>query len=276
MSALLNALTKYGARLQCIYTDPQSALNWMFIPGGLGLGSESLLGLTAILKGQIPGSLWLFDFPNDGSNISPDHSIENWAAALQEAVLSLENTVIVAHSTGGMIVQSLSELEPLLTGLVLLDSAPDTSWQLSFADYAAKNSSPEIQSAERAFASEPNDETLRELVLVTAHYSFNDNSLAAGLTLFRGLPINYRATEWMAKNFDSSYVATWIPAQLPTLILGGNQDRIISLSVFTDKAEYHRENITFKPISQAGHYPWHDNPEEVLMSFKSYCGKLRV
>jgi hypothetical protein len=43
-------------------------LNWIFIPGGPGLGSEALSGLTTLLSAKIPGTIWHFDFPNDGSN----------------------------------------------------------------------------------------------------------------------------------------------------------------------------------------------------------------
>ncbi|MFF7228150.1 hypothetical protein SAMN06272775_6268 [Streptomyces sp. 2323.1] len=42
--------------------------NWLFVPGGPGLGSESLLGLVA--AAQVPGAAWLVDLPGDGSNRS--------------------------------------------------------------------------------------------------------------------------------------------------------------------------------------------------------------
>jgi len=44
-------------------------LNWLFLPGGPGLGSESLHELVAAV--QTPGTSWLVDLPGDGSNIDP-------------------------------------------------------------------------------------------------------------------------------------------------------------------------------------------------------------
>ena len=40
--------------------------NWLFVPGGPGVGSESLAGLVAAVRP--PGTCWLVDLPGDGSN----------------------------------------------------------------------------------------------------------------------------------------------------------------------------------------------------------------
>jgi pimeloyl-ACP methyl ester carboxylesterase len=41
--------------------------NWLFFPGGPGIGSESLLELVA--AADCPGTSWLVDLPGDGSNV---------------------------------------------------------------------------------------------------------------------------------------------------------------------------------------------------------------
>src|SRR3990167_6744537 len=116
-----------GGRLQYQSTYKNSAINWLFLPGGPGLGSEALTDLTQLLKDKIPGVIWHCDLPNDGSNILDDKPISNWRSSIIQAITALENVVLVAHSTPGMYVQTMPELEKLLHGIVLIGSAPDAS-----------------------------------------------------------------------------------------------------------------------------------------------------
>ena len=119
--------TPSKARLRAYQTS--EGPDWLFLPGGPGLGSESLARLVKILR--VPGSILLVDLPGDGSNTisgSPD-AISRWPQALLEGVRLFHHPILAAHSTGGMYVLSLPELEPLLHGLILLDSAPDAAWR---------------------------------------------------------------------------------------------------------------------------------------------------
>lgn len=76
--------TKDGGRLQFQSYSKQSEINWLFIPGGPGLGSAALNGLTEVLKNNIPGTLWHFDFPNDGSNVLENKPISNWRTSISK------------------------------------------------------------------------------------------------------------------------------------------------------------------------------------------------
>ncbi len=107
-------------------------LHWLFIPGGPGLGSESLIALVDIL--ELPGHIWLVDLPGDGSNVTANNnaSFSHWGAALLEVVSEFEKVILVAPSTGGMYALSLPQLETYLKGLILLDSAPYAKWQIVF------------------------------------------------------------------------------------------------------------------------------------------------
>src|SRR5688572_9025224 len=114
--------TSLKSRLQYISSSKGEPFNWLFLPGGPGLGSESLAGLTTLL--QLPGTVWHLDLPGDGSNTTSDdsHYFSSWSEALVEAVKSLDKVILVAHSTGGMYALATAKLEGLLAGLVLMDS----------------------------------------------------------------------------------------------------------------------------------------------------------
>ena len=58
--------TKLKARLKFVSANGEASYNWIFLPGGPGLGSEYLTTLTKPL--HLPGTIWLLDLPGDGSN----------------------------------------------------------------------------------------------------------------------------------------------------------------------------------------------------------------
>lgn len=265
--------TLNGARLQYQSAHNNGDTNWLFMPGGPGLGSEALTGLTGILKDKIPGVIWHFDLPNDGSNNVKDKPISDWRASLIQTITAFERVILVAHSSLGMYVQTMPELEAMLHGLVLIGSAPDASWQNTFAEYCRNDEDSLMLDAEKKYAGNPSDESLRTLLISQAKYCFtNQQSLIAGIELIKKLPVNHAASELYSDIFNSkTYEATWIPQQLPTLIIGGSTDHIISLELFKKNNRYRRNNILIKEISDAGHYPWFENPKEIIMAFENYC-----
>lgn len=143
--------TPSGARLQYQSSAGTSLHHWLFLPGGPGLGSEALAGLTRLFKDKIPGEIWHLDLPNDGSNRLNDQALSHWRPALIEAVCRFEKTILVAHSSLGMYAQTVPELEHHLQGLVLMSSAPDTAWQSQFAEYCAQHPDPATDAANDAY-----------------------------------------------------------------------------------------------------------------------------
>jgi pimeloyl-ACP methyl ester carboxylesterase len=262
--------TAAGGRLK--YLKDNEAVNWLFLPGGPGLGSEAIAGLSSILQDKIPGLFWLLDLPGDGSNRLDDKNISNWRSSIREAVQALGQVILVAHSTPGMYVQTMPELEEHLKGLVLIGSAPDASWQKTFAAYAKEKTTAAIITAEKNYQKHPSDDHLRQVLMAAAGYCFvNEQSLNQGKALFASIPVNFAAHEQAAQMFDAEhYQATWIPKQLPTLIMAGAEDFITPLSHFKNNPIYQRKNIMMREVDAAGHYPWFENPKEVLSGFKDF------
>lgn len=263
--------TKLKARLQLVKTNPGNNLNWFLLPGGPGLGSESLTALSSSL--QVPGRIWHLDLPGDGSNLTEDieGSFSKWQEALIEAVSSMDKVILVGHSTGGMYALSTPALEDKLTGLVLLDSAPDASWQQSFMDYSLKNPIPEATRLHEIYQKNPSNSLLKSITELSAVYSFNEKSLEKGLELFGNLPFNYQTCEWSAAHFDSTYKAAWVPRIIPALILSGEEDRIIPSNIFESHPEFDRPNILIRKIKEAGHFPWIDDAKAVNEAFATFC-----
>lgn len=267
--------TQSRARLQLVYGSEEGNLNWLFLPGGPGLGSESLLPLLKIL--QLPGKLWLLDLPGDGSNTTSNNSesFKSWPGALIEAVQSFTHVVLVAHSTGGMYALSLPELEKYLEGLVVLDSAPDATWQILFAELIKKEPVLGLQALQEKYEKNPSNETLKALTLASAPYLFTKKGQSSGIESLCSLPYNYETCQWSEKHFDQTYRAKWVPKAIPTLILAGEEDWITPLKLFRNDKRFSRKNIIVKSIQAAGHFPWIENPAEVAEAFNVYANQLR-
>lgn len=265
--------TESHARLQFIKNNPGTHFNWIFLPGGPGLGSESLYPLTNIL--HLPGTMWHLDLPGDGSNHTPDDAeyFSHWSKALLEAIDTFENVILVAHSTGGMYALATPALEKKLTGLVLMDSAPDASWQKLFASVVDAHPIPEIEKLHQQYITHPNDQTLKELTILSAPYLFTKDGLTMDISFLNSLPYNHKTCDWSAANFDQTYKATWIPQNLPTLIFSGEYDQV-TFDLFSGSQQFISNMIMIRKIKNAAHFPWIENPQGVIDVFAEFVSKI--
>lgn len=266
--------TQSFGRLELVRTVEGSERNWVFIPGGPGMGSEYLIPLIELLT--CPGNLWRMDFPGDGSNTfeSEDINFSMWKQALIEVASSLNNPVLVGHSSGGMFMLDTPELNQMVGGVVLLSSAPDKIWSQDLGERFDKFPLPEAEGAEKSYIANPSNETLKELVVKTSPRMFcSEESIEYGKKLFQSLPINYAAVKWSEDHFDPYYQKKWVP-EMPTLILSGDQDLVVPLEYFLKDDSFNKDNIHFIEVSDAGHFPWVEKPTEVIAAFDRYADDL--
>ncbi|MGW1894421.1 alpha/beta fold hydrolase [Streptomyces sp. NPDC002004] len=243
--------------------------NWLFVPGGPGLGSESVLALAS--AAGVPGTVWLVDLPGDGSNRGvpqvPHTPYEGWPGVLVEAVQELDEVVMVGHSTGGMYMLSVPALEERLAGMVLVSSAPHADWRQAFARWATEHPIPAVDRAAQDYAADPNDRTLRALTLAAAPWNFTPHGLAGGRAVLEGLTYCHEAVAWSDLHFDESYRARWKPRTLPTLIISGAQDHVVDQSTWRTDPDFHRPHILRRTVDDGGHFPWIENPTAVRTAF---------
>lgn len=263
--------TKSQARLKQLRQETNTFYNWLFLPGGPGLGSESLNNLLDILS--LPGTIWCLDLPGDGSNNTQDdeQSFSNWSNGLIEATAALDNVILVAHSSGGMFALATPEIENSLAGLVLMDSAPHAGWQKFFMQYTQEHPIDKAARLQEIYTTKPSNEALRKLTIACAPYFSTPASATKITQMLASLPFNYKSHLWAEKHFDSTYQAKWIPQKIPTLIFSGDQDPITPLSLFSQEQHFHRPNIRIREIKNASHFPWFDNPDQVREVFAEYC-----
>ena len=268
--------TPSGVRLRRRVQGPGS-FNWLLLPGGPGIGSESLFELADAL--DVPGTIWMVDLPGDGSNIDlPEPAggyYRAWPQVLIEAAQALPNCVYVGHSTGGMYLLSVPELETHLKGLVLIGSAPDARWHARFVTMAGENPLPAVNAASERFEADKSAENFRAIAVAAADWSFTPDGLTAGRQLLARMPYNQAAVEWSEHNFDHTYAAAWWPQSLPTLILSGAEDRIVAQDLWGDP-RFQGENIMRTIVEDAGHFLWLEKPDQVRAAFSALVTRLQA
>jgi pimeloyl-ACP methyl ester carboxylesterase len=259
--------TPSGVRLRR-HSGRAGALNWLLLPGGPGIGSESLMELAEVI--DVPGTVWLVDLPGDGSNRSPPGAPRNpfaaWPRAVLEAARAVENPVFAGHSTGGMYLLDTPELENVLRGLALLDTAPDASWHARFVAMTRQHPLPAVAAATAVYAADRRDENIAAIAVASAAWNFTPAGVERGRALLGRMPYNAAAVDWSDANFDHVYQARWWPAVMPALRLAGRDDRIVWQGGWNDP-RFQTPNVIERMIDDAGHFPWIENPLQVRAAF---------
>ncbi|BEH77053.1 MULTISPECIES: alpha/beta fold hydrolase [Mycobacterium] len=250
-------------------------LNWLFLPGGPGIGSESLHELVDTV--DVPGTCWLVDLPGDGSNVNAPGASEDpyrlWPRVVAEAARQVPHPVFVGHSTGGEYLLSTPALDAVLEGLVLISTAPDASWMPAFEEMTRNNWLPGVEQAMARYQSDQTPENLRAVTVESAPWNFAEHSVARGARMLARLPYNTGATQWSDANFDRSYRLAWWPTRLPTLIVSGAADRIVTQSLWqTERFQAH--NVIRRVIAEAGHFPWIEQPVAVRDAFTEVAERI--
>lgn len=264
--------TPSGVRLRRRRERP-GALSWLLLPGGPGIGSESLHELADAI--DVPGAIWMVDLPGDGSNRveAGRDPFSLWPGVLTEAAQMLPDCVYVGHSTGGMYLLSTPAVERHLIGLVLVSSAPDAGWRPRFVAMTEAHPLPEVDAATRAYEAERTPERLRDLAVASAPWNFTPASEARGRALLARMPYNVEAVDWSDQHFDNSYVSTWWPSSLPTLIVSGGDDRIVDQSLW-QQPRFQGSNVLHRIIPGAGHFPWIEAPGAVRDAFRALAERV--
>lgn len=266
--------TPSGVRLRRRAGRP-GRLNWLFLPGGPGIGSESLHELVDTV--EVAGECWLVDLPGDGSNVdapgAPADPYRMWPQVLLEAADAVECPVYVGHSTGGEYLLSTPALAARLAGLALISSAPDASWLPVWQETMRKDPLPAVEHAGTRYESDPTNDNLRAVAVASAPWNFTDHGVARGTDLLARMPYNKDAERWSDANFDHDYELAWWPMVLPTLIVSGAADRVVTQALW-EAPRFWARNVIRRVIADAGHFPWIEQPAAVRDAFAELAQRI--
>jgi pimeloyl-ACP methyl ester carboxylesterase len=241
------------------------------------MDSRYLKTLIKIL--DIPGNVWLIDFPGNGDhqkNLSANYDYNQWFDILKDLVSRLDNPVIVGHSFGAMPVLLLPELEHKIQGFVALASSPKL-WMIEATKAATAAHKPDLTPMMHEFVQRPCQETFELALAACLPYYFPESSMEQGSALFKDLPFPFAAAVWCQTKLAAiNYNATWVPQKLPMLIVSGTEDYICPYTLFTNDRRFHRPNIMTTILDGAGHFPWIEKPLEIYQAFKDFVKQIQL
>lgn len=261
-----------GVRYTLVADKNESKINWLFVPGGPGADSRYLISLIDVL--DLPGKIWLMDLPGNGDNAAPEnYDFHQWLRLMPQVVSLFENCVIVGHSLGGMLPLLSPELESKLTGLVIINSAPSL-WTEESGRLFKKHKIPELPER-NAFFQNKTQENYNSLLKAYIPYYFNKDAVEKGHQLFKDLPF---PVDTMLTVFDImqkiKFNAQWIPQDVPTLIIGGDQDCINPFILYEKDKRFDRQNIRKALIKGCGHWCWLEKPGEIRDVVSKYIREM--
>jgi len=249
-----------------------TALNWLFIPGGPGADSSYLNSLVEILS--LPGNIILVDLPGNGSNkVDENYNSKEWLSIFIPMVASFKNVILVAHSFGAVLPLLFLELEKLVKGFIILNSYPSLDIE---EIYQVSKDSALLQLPEKdIYLNNPNQYSFDQLIQAALPYYFTHEKLEKGKELFKNLDFPYKVSlEWKKFLQEINFNAKWVPQNVKTFLIGGENDIINPFSIFLKDQRFERDNIRKFLIKDAGHWCWIDKPEEVKKIFEEFISDI--
>lgn len=260
----------YHFRIKSIRNSP--GYTWIFLPGGPGLGSEYLESLCHSL--DLPGTILLADFPQDGTNNEGMLNFSYWKKGLIDLLNQYEQPILVTHSFAGMFVLDTPELEPYLKGLVLMNTTTGNTFFAQVNAMQKQHQLPDLVPPAAQYHLNPSSDTYKIFWNTYKHYCFTEAELKLGEQMLSLFAFNNHAYHYAILHFYADYHYRWLP-QVPTLTMTSEYDFICPPTIFTSNEAFQKEHIINKIILQAGHCPWLLEIEQMQQCFKEYLQKIR-
>ncbi|CEG58222.1 alpha/beta hydrolase [Legionella fallonii] len=244
--------TNYGYRINQITEG--SGYNWLFLPGGPGLGSEYLIKFCEQIK--VPGNIYLIDFPKDGSNPEGQLGIKYWREGLIDLLKTYTNPILVTHSFSGMFSLNTPEIENLLAGLILMNTTTINSFFEHVSAMYQKHNLPDLVPAAGEYHLNPTNESYRQFWQTYKHYCFTPEEMSKGEQMINLFAFNNAAYYEAIEHFYSDFSCKWYPSKIPVMTIASENDFICPPHIFIESERFQSVNVLNKLIEHAGHCPW--------------------
>ncbi|MCL9683987.1 alpha/beta fold hydrolase [Legionella maioricensis] len=258
--------TSYGYRINQITTG--SGYNWLFLPGGPGLGSEYLIEFCKKLA--LPGSILLLDFPRDGTNTQGQLGIKYWQDGLIALLKTYNNPILVTHSFSGMFSLNMPEIESYLSGLVLMNTTTANSFFQHVSVMREKYNLPDLVPAASEYHLNPTNETYKQFWNTYKHYCFTPEEMLKGEQMIPLFAFNNAAYYEAIEHFYPDYSCKWSPRRIPAMTIASEYDFICPPQIFMENKHFQSQNIMNKVVDKAGHCPWIAHFEQVQDFFDEF------
>jgi pimeloyl-ACP methyl ester carboxylesterase len=264
--------SKYGYRINQISHAP--GFNWLFLPGGPGLGSEYLIDHCQKLK--LTGTVTVLDFPMDGTNLNGTLNMLDWQDGLKDLLRNFHHPILVTHSFSGMFVMNMPEIEKHLSGLVLMNTTTENSFFEHVSAMHDKHGLPDLLPAASAYHLNPTRDTYRAFWDTYKYYCFTPEEMTEGEKILPLFAFNNEAYHFAITEFFATYRCQLIPHLIPMMTITSENDFICPPHIFKQDRRFQSDLIMNKVIPNAGHCPWLLHLDAVKACFDEYIQKITL
>jgi len=243
-----------------------SKLNWIFIPGGPGLGEqylETFLQDNKILKANV----FIYRFPRYNSKFSDEEIFSNIKNDLLYLLENLENVVLVGHSFGGMLLQTLRLKNEYYKKIILLCSAPSLACfdyaSLSFENFSNAEKKL-ITDLQLIYDQDKSDFNFKKLYKAWAPYYVTSNYYSTYLKMLDNCEFDSEFYEWGVRYFYNFFKNhSKIPENC--IVLNSMKDQICPVSLFDNYSSF----CEIHALDVSSHFPWVENSELFIKSLQN-------
>lgn len=261
--------TQFDYKIQTV--SEGTGYNWLFLPGGPGLGAQYLFEFSKQLA--LPGTVSLVDFPLDGANQHGSLNIKQWQKGLFDLIQTIPNPILVTHSFSGMFALSLLEQHESLAGLVLMNTTTTNSFFQHVSEMQRKHDLPDLASAAAAFHLHRCKANFQRFWQDYKYYCFTQGEIVLGEKLMELFAYNDKSYYFAVQNFYSQFQYQQKQYSFPVLTIASENDYVCPPRIFIDNKNYQAKNILNKIIPEAGHFPWLLHFEKVQNCFREFIEK---
>ena len=239
-----------------------SKLNWVFIPGGPGLGPEYLSNFLSY-QSKLKGSVFTLELPKHCKDFDDHEILINLEEDINQILTELDNVILVGHSFGGMLLQSINLQENSYFKIILLCSPPNLNcFDIAKNSYInfSEQEKESIMLSEKNYSKNKNNTNLQILFKAWAPYYTTYDNFNIYAQMIDKCSFDFEFHEWGNRFFNNFFDSNRrIPKN--TIAISSELDKICPSSLFRDYVNQ-LEDFYILPTSQ--HFPWIQNFELLM------------
>ena len=223
-------------------------INWVLFPGGPGLDPSYMnyFSLNLGLKGNI------FNFKYGYSSSDGKNAIVEVQDDIKELLNTVPNIAVIGHSFGGMLLQSIPEIESMCKHIILLNTSPSRDWMKCVQKVQIEMNIDDSKEFDD-YSALPSSEALKKLYMKWIPYYFKKVDEGHGNKYFASLEFIPNDYNILSNPFLSEFRTSFTYTNNNITCISGVDDVITPVSLYDSIL------VVDKIEVPGGHFPWVGN-----------------
>ena len=237
-------------------------LNWIFLAGGPGLGEEYLADFL-IKNSPFKNTVYVLKYPQYNNTLSDEEILLNLELDVKEALNKLDNVILLGHSFGGMLLQSINLDKNDYKKLILLSSSPNLEcFNVANNNYNlfTLDEKKTIETLDELYSNQKNNKNFKLLFKSWAPFYVKSEYKNSYIEMIENCSVDYEFYEWGNRFFNNYFEKNGVIPKNTTAINSKNDNICPSSLFFNSRSELH----DFIELDGSAHFPWIENTQSLL------------